>query len=40
MATYLNKIVSHDMKQASDPSHIYMDLSVLNADDGTNGLRP
>ena len=40
MATYLNKIVSHDMKQASDPSHIYMDLSVLNVDDGTSGLKP
>ena len=40
MATYLNKIVNHDMKQSSDPTHIYMDLSVLNVDDGTKGLKP
>ena len=37
---YLNRVVAYDMSVSSEPSHVYIDLSVINADDGTSGKGP
>ena len=40
MANYLNKIVKFDMAQSSEATHVYLDIGVVNADDGSQGLSP
>ena len=40
MANYLNKIVKFDMAQSSEATHVYLDIGVVNADDGSLGLSP
>lgn len=33
--SYLNKIVKYDLATSSEPSHVYMDVAIINADTGT-----